>query len=799
MRNRRLFVISLFFLGGLIMGSDCQRFSLMDLMPILFILFSYAGFLFYFPGWRKKGVIGVLIFLSSFFYYCWFDARNVSQLPLGEVPFTGMVKGNPKIDGDTIRLTLSVTNVNNQSVSQEDIVLLIYVKSKEEQMQGKEIVQSGRKISGIMVLSMPEPPSNPGEFNYQEYLYWKKIHRQGIIKDFSSLSYKTEIPWNLFFLLDKIQVNLSQTIDQLYDAETGGLLKGFLLGNTRELDPEISMLFSHLGLSHILAISGQHITWLMVGLFMFFRSVGVYKERGYILVMLILPLYVFMTGASPSALRALIMGELLLISLYFRLFRDGLNILAFAFLSMVLCNPYYIHDIGFQLSFAVTAGLLLLVPQITGMLPIKHEGMKLLVAVTLVATLVSFPFAIYHFHFFSLASPITNFFIVPLFEFVIAPVSFFSLLLGSLQPEAGWILAQVIEITVNTVILSLNWLDNMGFFRIIFPTPPRIWLFGYIFGLLLFFLLIYSKVSSRRDRWAILSGIVILLTLPLIIQQQADTQTVRITFLDVGQGDSIVVETSGTVTVIDCGGPNIFGHKEEWQKRHNSFNPSRNVLIPYLYYRGINKIDALILTHWDNDHVGGAPYLLQHFPVGRVIVNGEIKNSDLYQDIQQIICEKNISQEIAYAGESWVNGQGVHWRVVSPVKGSKAGNDNDSSLVLLLEAFTHRILFTGDLEENGETQILQGDPFWPIDILKVAHHGSKSSTGENWIQTLRPHLSIISVGKNNRYGHPNLEVIQRIRTSGGGIERTDQSGAITILIDEKKILYQRFFNTINIP
>lgn len=799
MHSRGLFIISLFFLGGLIMGSEIRKYSWGIFLPIVFVLISFIGLLFYFSKWRRIGWIWLLVFFSSFFYYCWFDAQNKSQLPVGQVSFIGIVKGAPNFDGDVIRLTVEVTSVNHDFISPENIAVHIYLKNEEELKKGREIIKSGRELLGTMELKIPDPPSNPGQFNYQNYLYWKKIHRQGTILSFSTLSYKKEMQWNVFSFLDNLQSHLSQKMDQLYNQQTSGLLKGFLLGNSRELDEDISLIFSHLGLSHILAISGQHITWLMAGLFLFFRLIGVYKERAQVMVMFILPLYVFMTGASPSALRALIMGELVLISLYFRLFRDGLNILSFAFLFMVVLNPYYIHDIGFQLSFAVTAGLILLVPKFTEFLPIKQEGTKLLAAVTFVATIVSFPFIIYHFHIFSLASPITNFVIVPLFEFVIAPLSFLSLLLGLLTPQAGWILSWVVETTVNNVTIVLKWVDNLDFLRIVLPSPPRIWLFGYIFGLLLFFLLIYSKVRSRRERWAILSGIVIILTLPLIIQHQADTKTVRITFLDVGQGDSIVVETSGIVTVIDSGGPSIFGNKEEWQKRHNSFNPSKNVLIPYLYYRGINKIDALILTHWDHDHVGGVPYLLQHFPVGRVIVNGEIKNTNLYRDIQQIINQKQLSLEIAYVGESWVNERGVHWRVVSPEKGYKAENDNDSSLVLLLEAYTHRVLFTGDLEENGETKILQGDSFWPIDILKIGHHGSNSSTSEKWIQTLRPYLSIISVGKNNRYGHPNLEVIHRILKNRGGIERTDQSGAITILIDEKKILYQRYCNNTKIP
>lgn len=798
MKSQGLVIIAFIFLVGLLAGSFFQLTHWPFI--VLIFLFSIAILFLFFPGWKGKGLIFLLLCLAGYFYYGWFDHHNKSQLPEGQVSFQGVVKNTPQFKGDMIRLSVKITEVNKKSVSGgEDILLLIFVKSKEELMKGKGILQSGREIRGTMNLKVPDPPTNPGEFNYPQYLYWKKIHRIGIINNFSNVTFKKEIQWNLFHGLSYVQGFLSQRIDQLYPPESGGLIKSFLLGNTRDLDPEISLVYSHLGLTHILAISGQHIAWVMAGLFLFFRIIGMCKERAIIIIMIILPLYVLLTGASPSALRALIMGELVLISLYFHLFRDGLNLLAFAFLIMVIANPYYIHDIGFQLSFVVTAGLLLLVPLFNRVLPIRIEGVKILISVTLVATMVSFPLIIYHFHVFSFLSLLTNVFCVPLFEFFIAPLGFFSIFLGVITPKAGWLFAQAVDFILTTINTGLNHVEKRDFFRIVLPGPPRIWLFGYIFGLLLFFLLIYSKVCSRRDCWAFFSGIVIFVTVPLIIQDQANTQTVRITFLDVGQGDSIVVEASGIVTVIDTGGPRISGNKEEWQKNPYSFNPSKHVLIPYLYYRGIDKIDALILSHWDSDHIGGVPYLLQHFPVGRVIVNDDRQTTALFHEIQQIISDQHISQEITFTGESWINGPDVRWQVISPKKVSVAENDNDRSLVLLLEAFTRKILLTGDLEEKGEKQILQGDSFWPIDVLKVGHHGSHTSTSEEWIQTLRPDLSVISVGKNNRYGHPNLEVIQRIRKFGGGMERTDQSGAITILIDKEKILYQRHCNNKRIP
>lgn len=797
MKGRGLFWYSLIYLGGLIFSTFSKFTSIYSILPLLLSAIAPIGLYFLFPMWRRRILFAFLIFLFGYLYYGWVDSRNISQLPVGKVSFQGIIKNPPVFDGDLVRFTLGVTSVNNKTVPQENVVVSLYLNQIEDLQKAKDSLKYNQKCSGTMELQPLEEPTNPGSFDYKAYLYWKKIHRLGIVDNLSALSMNKSRAWSIQGLLYDFRGKLEERALQLYDKETAGLITGFVLGSTDELDPEVSLLFSHLGLTHILAISGQHITLLVMGLLALFRFFRVTREKAYIYTMFILPLYVCMTGGSPSAVRSLIMGELVLLALRFRLYRNSWNILAFAFLLMALVDPYYIHDIGFQLSFLVTFGLLVFVPPLMKMIPIRKTELNALFAVTLSATLISFPLTIYYFHLFSLFSPITNIICVPLFEFVVAPLATASLFLGIITPEAGWIFSSMANYTLKFIVYGLNCLDNLEFSRLIFSSPPILWIFGYIFGLILFFFLIYSKVDSRRYSWAILSGFVVFTTLMLSLQQ-ANAPTVRITILDVGQGDCIVVETPGNVTVIDCAGPAIMGSEEEWQKRRNPFNPSKNVLIPYLYFRGIHKIDALILTHWDYDHVGGVSYLIQHFPVGRVVMNGEPESSASNREIQRIMNEKKIPQEIAGKNEAWNNGI-IHWQVLNPTQGNKTSNTNDQSLVLLLEVNGHRFLFTGDLEESGEKTLLQGEPFWPVDVLKVGHHGSNSSTSAQWVQALQPRLSVISVGKRNRYGHPNLEVIQLLQKNGGKVERTDQSGAITIILDRNQVNYQTYRNNKKIP
>lgn len=248
----------------------------------------------------------------------------------------------------------------------------------------------------------------------------------------------------------------------------------------------------------------------------------------------------------------------------------------------------------------------------------------------------------------------------------------------------------------------------------------------------------------------------------------------RVTFLDVGQGDAIVIESpSGKVMVVDAGRAGFDGGDDE----------GRRVVAPYLRFRGIARIDTLVLTHPDSDHIGGAAGLLHEFTVGRLLDNGAKDDSRLVTGILTAAHEAGVPVEAAQRGQTLDFGDGVTARVLSPTPALLLSDKNDSSIVLRIEYGRTALLLTGDAEEKEEDDMLRSGQPVQADVLKAGHHGSRSSTSPPFLAAVHPHVAILSVGAHNIYGHPAPEIVSRLQAARARIYRTDRQGAITCLSD----------------
>jgi len=261
-----------------------------------------------------------------------------------------------------------------------------------------------------------------------------------------------------------------------------------------------------------------------------------------------------------------------------------------------------------------------------------------------------------------------------------------------------------------------------------------------------------------------------------------------VTFIDVGQGDAILIRLpyEKGVYLIDTGGT-ISVKKEAWQKKKHEFSVGYDILLPFLQKEGIRKIDKLIVTHGDTDHMGAAKELLSSITVGEIVFGKKREDAVLEKELKQIAKEKNIRINIVGEGDRWQVDEAI-FTVLSPDGGEKG--DNDSSIVLWAKLGGVTWLFTGDLEEKGERRIVEQYPELRADILKAGHHGSKTSSSYAFLQLIQPQKAIISAGEHNRYGHPHQQVLARLLELDIEIWRTDKQGAISYVFEGERGTFQ---------
>ncbi len=733
------------------------------------------------PKHSRAGVwqfaIVCAIAVSYFFVY---DHLHASALkPLAEqaqqVTLDGQIASSLKRDGDLVQCFLRITS---EPYAGETVLARITL-SEEEQVEAVSAWQEANLLHGQMTLAIPERARNPHGFDYGDYLRWQGV--TVIAKaGFDQVSVR---PGNrsVEAQFHRLQEAAAKRIDTLFsDADTAGFLKSLLLGVADGPSPEVAAMYSDLGLIHVLAISGLHVTLVSGFCSLLLRKVGLPKAKALWLTMALVAFYVMLVGASGSAVRAGLMSGLYLWGSYaghrFRV-RD---LWSLALMLMLAINPYQLWHLGFQLSFAVTLGLIEFVPLLMSIRISKFEWLRSSLAVTTAAQFVSFPFLIYYFHQNSPMSWPVNLLFVPVLSIGVLPLGYVALLLGTIHPSLAVLPANVITWLVTFVHGLLEQIHSIRVPFSFWPHPSWYWLAGY--AIFLVTVLVCWRRGYHRGKDMVIYILCFALFMIWARQPFDGNGQVRITFLDVGQGDSAVVEIGHSlVYVIDSGGVVQFAEKAEWKKRRKPFEVGRDTLLPFLRSRGIERVERIVMTHGDLDHIGGFSGWLPRVSVGAALVNGKPPEGK-EKELIEMVKERNAPVYTGTSQSSWTDAPGVRWTWLHPDK-QDGLRDNDASVVLLLTAYGVNILFTGDLEANGEGILLERDLLPPIDVLKVAHHGSKSSTTQAFLDRIQPKLAVISVGRNNRYGHPAPDVLRRLEHAGVTILRTDRDGAVTLTVD----------------
>lgn len=825
-------------------------------------------------SWRYIAVLGLSISLAAG-YWEWNEGRNVSHLPealdrsfveLNEsiVEAGGKIVSVVERDGDRVDFTMKLSELS--LITEEDTKSPIQADEADSRIQGEliavqikllteeeiEIVEEWRRGDQVQLIGVLEEPAearNYGGFDYRSYLHTQKIH--WLLKGQGATTVKVTAPdsWSPLTILrlnDSARAVLGAEMDRLFQQRHSGYMKGLVIGLQDDLDPDTFKEFSQLGLTHILAISGMHVA-VYVGVLLFlFKRLGMTKETALTVTLVLVPVYVLISGAGPSIVRAGLMSMIALLAARVGMLKDGLNILAAAALVMLIWNPYMLLSVSFQLSFLVTLGLMVYVQLTDSLLNVLPRWIRSAVSVTLVAQLVSFPLTIYYFNQFSLLSFAANLVFVPFITFIVLPLGTLVLLLGRLWEDAARILAHITEQLNDITFYLVEWINGFAGGVLIWRSPSLLWI-GVYYVLLYVLLNVAKRRMEARSapqymedetrplaeigyplnsfgghvgvgnlqnlygapmivRW---SGAIILITavglgMLLYMGYQSESKTGRgtISYLDIGQGDSILITTPGGAHIlVDGGGTLSFGQKEEWRIRRSPFEVGAKVLVPLLKKRGIHRLDAIILTHGDQDHAGGLQAVLEDIPVSALLFNGTLADREAYRKLMDTALAAEVQLYAVHQGMSLSPDDETELNFLWPevMDGDHAGapllngvplleEQNHASVAFRLEMNGRNFLFTGDMDQEAEEEIVQqarqtGISAGPdIDVLKVAHHGSKTSTGDTWLKFWRPAATVISAGVNNLYGHPKAEVLERLEANHAAIFRTDQQGEIQMRV-----------------
>ena len=660
-------------------------------------------------------------------------------------PFNDRLGLKTGYSGEIIDVTRTSSGALRYTVRKLPETILMAVTTSEE-----SVFDIGEVVAFRGVLNRPKGNGNPGLFQYDRYLKARGIHYTLFAQPWDIE--KLPVQGSAFLQLKSLfHHKVTDYFDSVLAEHPSRLMKSVVLGKNL-LDETHSEAFRMMGLTHLLAASGLHIQIILAIVVGLFLALGFHRTTAEVLGLAISLLYSSLIGFPPSILRSLVMVAVVLGARVLKKPYDGLTALGVSMGLLLVVNPFILYDTGFQLSFVATFAMVVISP---GVLAYIGEDVPLRgdVALLIAIQLGLLPLQLYYFNAFHPITFLANLVMVPIFTIAMG----FGIvgLIGSMVLSLfGEIVGVVLQPVLGVGLRLLSGLSSWDV-GVINTGSPSLFEMGSYYGLL-FGLLYLDRVLTLKEIhrrflcYTAMCGLVGTMVWTWIYAP------ITINVIDIGQGDSILIRDGKRTFLIDTGG-----------SYDGSTVSGEHILIPFLEKSGIRKLDGVFLTHPDGDHIGNYGLLRDAIAIDRTFIS----SAQGYPD--------DLIHAVVLKARDVDRRENLVIEIIHPAVGQNFGS-NDGSLVLAITAHNTRLLMTGDLERAGENALLHVIPHF--DILKVGHHGSKSSPSRAFIEKVAPRVGLISVGANNRYGHPDGEVLETLAQNGVSIYRTDTDGNVEVRV-----------------
>lgn len=784
--HRPLVWFTIIFIIGIITGAFWP-FPLGLIFVLAGVSLLVAVFGYWRKWWHNKYAVALLIYLVGLLLTQLAIAGGKTDLisKVGQtVTLSGTVIQEPVAKNDNVQYTIKLNTIEKAGLVQpaQGKIILGVKSDRVSYSYGDNIKFRGK-------LETPQGASNPGEFDYQKFL-----ERQGILLtmrlwDDSGIE---KVATNTVNPIVKLALAAKKKFigvtEKTLPPKESAIVEGIIFGVTSKIDDSTNELFRQTGVVHVLSVSGLHVA-LVLAVVLGIGNVCRLPQKVNIIVSIsILFFYALMTGFGPAVLRSVIMGTVLLIGKLLDKDSDWPTTLSLAALLILIRAPLDIFNIGFQLSFIATWAILHMSPWLNERLYFLPPMIRNAVTVPLAAQIGTLPLIAYYFNFMAPVSLLANVVAVPLTSLILI-LGFCAAILGL----AYLPLAEFINYSTGALLdLFLTLVKGFSMLpgSVFYVSTPPIWAVILAYGLLLAMVNSdkFSGILLRIRRLRqfkgklLIAGLVMVALLVWSSVLWAGESNLKVTFINVGEGDSILIQTpQGRTMLIDTGPANA------------RFDSGERIILPFLRRIGVSKLDILLLTHPHEDHIGGAKALIEALPVDMVIISPAEQTDNSYGSFLKKVAAKSVDIEVAQANYQIKIDRNIEMSILYPtatIKGTYS-DLNNNSVVIKLTYGQQSFLFTGDIEKEAIDRLMADGVSLKATVFKLPHHGSKNSLVPEFYSQINPSYGVITVGPN-RFGHPARETVSELTRQKIKVMRTDNDGAVTFSTDGHRLTVEAF-------